>query len=1003
MTKDAIVLTMPTPALTGAEETMFLAPYFLARVTGLPFTALDKLQCPQTAAIIEEILAIEARQGQQRDQLTEALRKHSEQFIDSPLQHKCLDLRRAIAGQNGKKAHKLLQALAEHLPEALAAELAAWCISAIRRTDLLAAGESTLQTELIACREALRQLLRDDDFQRGLLLSSTTLYTELQHYLSAPAYKMNNRLRRAEEGLLSYLLRTAAKTSPYSTFTSTALGSWRDRDTQPARVDIQDWRKTSVIRFHDGIIAGIIRALSQRPEVRPYLPPMLNTTIRREGEKIAFFVSDKVVPFAVGHFRERLIRLRPTPLTRAILDTIEQHGNALTYQEIAARVSSATGTPAQEVTEAIEHLANRAALYISLPVPDHEDDKLGAIIHQLATIPGEWVAGIRTAYEHIYRLAQACATAPAAERHHLLAEIQQRTRELSYTIGHLQNEANEEIDKRFRNLVLEDTLLSPEQLTLNRAALHPLLADLQVLQQLTPILDEATMHRLILSCFFEKALYLDPQNEASDFIDLYMRLSAMREERAYTNGSATHLPQTADASSATTPPSNQSTSLANMDLQAILPQVAQLIEMRRRFTTLVREHVEQARTHKASRLVLDPAEIRRFTASFPDSWERHYSLAYFGQLFREDGRDQMVVNLSWPGPGPAFSRFSYLLKHTDGTPAEPTLTDMIRAYVTELGHKRGGIYASIVETAGINVNIRGALTPLEIIYPSSISARLVEELIPLRDIQVSLDSRTRRVQFHSQRLGMPIYPLHMGYSLLYHMPPLYQMLIFPDQHYVEFDLISRIEGQLSPAEKTQVRYYPRISVGHAVLARECWKIPQHLLPQREAGETDFAYFLKVNRWRSALGLPLEGFSRISSRLDRTALRLEAQLEGIIGMHHTPAEGSDTVAETPSSPPGSSLSSQTAPANELAEHQPPDSAADGKFAFLARLTENDTVRKPLYVNFHNYLSLILFEQAIEAVEREQSLTFQEMLPTRSQHLLHRGTDSYATEFIIELSS
>jgi|GEM_PF-5829520 hypothetical protein len=971
-------------ASAAAEDTISLTPCFLIRVAGLPFTALDELQFPQTVAIMEEILTIEAWLNQQQERLLEELRQYSEQFTENTLVHKCLDLRRAIASQNGKKAHKLLQAIAAQLPETLAATVETWCNYAIRRAELLAAGEPTLQTELTRCRAALRRLLSDDDFQCGLLLSSPTLYTELQHYRSTPPDRINNRLRRAEEGLLSYLVRMAAKTSPYSTFTSTALGFWQDPDDQPARLNIRDWQKKSVIRFHAGIISGIIRALSQRPEVRPYLRPALNTTIQRKGEKIEFFVCDKILPLLSGRYRERLIRLRLNSLTRAIVDAVESSGGTLMYGELIEKVSASERAPAREVTQAIEFLADRGALYITLPVPDHENDKLGCIVRQLATIPGEWVATVRAGYAHIYALAEACATVSAPERHRILIEIQQRTRELSYQIGHLKNEPataiNEEIEKCFRDLILEDTVLVPQQLTLNRAAWQPLLNDLAILQQLTPLLDEGSAHRLIASCFIEAAFRAMPDMPANDIIDYYMHLSLLRERSRLIGASNTFDPS----------------------LQAIYPQLAQLMELRHRFIDLVQKQITWARARGDRRLALNPAEIQRFTALFPDHWKKHYTFAYFGQLFHEDGRNEMVINLCWPGPGTAFSRFSHLLQPPKDL-TDTTFTATLRDYIAKLGQQRSGIYASIAETASINVNIREPLTPFEILYPNSISTRPREELLPLRDIQVYYDPRTRQMQLFSQRLGMPVYPLHTGYALLDHMPPLYQTLISMNQHYVEFDLIARIEAKLSPAEKAHVRYYPRISMGHVTLNRETWKIPQALLPQREADDTAFTYFLKVNRWRAALGLPVEGFSRVSSRFDRTILRLESQLEGLLRRK---------LIEATSAGAPTTITGDAVPAQATVVPAQPDtritagvaaSSGEGNFTFLTRITENDTIRKPLYVNFHNYLLLTLFERAVKAVADGESLTFQEMLPARNQHLLHRDRASYVTEFVIELSS
>ena len=950
-----------------ADRDALLAPCFLMRMTGLPLSALDALSFPNTVALIEEILAIESEQAHIRDALLTELRAHAEHFTDKSLQHKGLDLRRAIAAGNGKKALTLLNTIAPHLPEALAREIRQSCERAMRRLDLLAAGDATLRAELTHCRATLRKALRDEEFQRGLLLSSSTLYSELQYYLSTPPDKMNNRLRRAEEGLLSYLVRMAAKTSPFSTFTSTALGFWRDDDTQALRVDLPERQPRSVVRFHTAVMSGILRTLSLRSEIRPHLRPRRNTTIRvdEDGERITYFAYDLVPMGSSGRHNERIVRLKLDAIKRALFDAIARSDAQLTYAELVEQVSAVLPAPAELVTEALEKLAHHSAVAIKFAIPDNEDDQLGALVAALANIPGAWVAGVHAAYAELYALVNAVADAAPPDRERLLAEIQQRTRAISRAIGHIQPDTPEDlIDKRFHDLVLEDTVLAPRRLTLARNAWQPLLDDLRALQQFAPILDETIVDQLIVGGLSELASGVESGAMAGDLVDYYARFNTAR----------------AHAREVT----------ANR-LSMIRPLLRDLYDARSRFTTMLDHWVSGAAQCGARTLTLAPADIQRLTATFPDFLQRDYSIAYFGQLFQQDADHQMVVNLSWSGPGPAFSRFGYLLSALDTRRADApnaSFIETVRGYITELGKRRGVAYAALVETAGINVNIHGPMTPLEIVYPNNISAQPADKVLTLRDLSVYHDPKTHELRFFAPRLGQSISPLHMGFAVLDRMPQLYQMMIFTTHHYVDFDLIARIEARLAPEQKERVRHYPRINVGHVVVNRESWKIPQPLLPQREADDSDFQYFLKLNRWRVAHELPVEGFSRVFSRYERGVMRLDARLEGLLGITR------------------SSVSVDTA--DQIAADPTPSSAADAgvssgdNFGRVLRIAENDTIRKPLYVNFHNFLFLSLFTRAVRAVEEGQSLTFEEMLPARDQQLVRPDGEARVSEFVIELS-
>lgn len=65
------------------------------------------------------------------------------------------------------------------------------------------------------------------------------------------------------------------------------------------------------------------------------------------------------------------------------------------------------------------------------------------------------------------------------------------------------------------------------------------------------------------------------------------------------------------------------------------------------------------------------------------------------------------------------------------------------------------------------------------------------------------------------------------------------------------------------------------------------------------------------------------------------------------------------------------------------------------------------RKPLYVDFGNYLSIMLFEQIVHHTEKianpaERVLLLQEVLPGREDLVLSDGENAYVSEFVIELT-
>jgi len=964
---------------TENHEDLLLAPCFLMRVTGLPFSTVEQLQFPRTMAMIKELLSIEAWQSEHSNALQDALREECKLIQEKELQHKGLDLRRAMASQNATKAHKLLHLLAPHLPEELACSCEEWCKYSLRRGELLSRGELTLQEELAENRKKLRQFFRHDAFQHGLLLSSDTLYSELQNYLNTPAEKSNNRLRRAEEGLLSYFVRMATKTSPFSTFCSTTVGSWQQCSEyqSSSSLTIHNWQQQRHIRLHPHLLNTIIQMLVTRPEIRPYLHPTLNTTLHwisesqsteqpvdaRTGEKIEILVQDEVKGRKYS-YQERLARIRVNPRMRAIITCIEQHNGTLTYRDIVDHVTDSLlpdindaaqrSQVEQKVAATLEVLAQHTVIALDLRIPAHEDNKLRFLLNQLATIPGTWVAEIRHTLEQIQQVLDGITSATAQELEHLLPRLRDQIIDVCREIGSLQDppwDPTETVNKIYPTLILEDATLPHAQVSLERQAWQPVLQDLTALQEIAPLLDLAAVAKINMDHWAREALAQLPSH-SEDLMTCHMRFW----KEFMLNDEVQQRWKQQD------------------------PHFAQLREQQRALTTLLAGRIQQAQQEQAHIVHIDPNELHQLAQSFPAFLRQRYPLAHFGQLFFEQGEPHMMLNAIWTGPGTAFSRFSYPFQHltVPGTPDaadRETVIQALRAYITKLGRRYGLAYASIAETGGINVNTHCPLTPYEILFPLSISQHPQEEQLSLRELRVRLHAQTHEFELFSPRLQTSIAPLHLGFSLIQMMPPLYQALVTTATHYPLHDIVTLLESRLTAEQKQEVRHYPRIALGHIILNRECWKIPAAMIPRREAGETAFDYFLKLNRWRSDLGLSNVGFRRVIA-----ASEIEDKITFLKRLHQLP------VTEK----------------KQIDDEQDKQETSGKTEKGTATRHISDTLSKPFYLDFENYFLLALFNTAMKALPDEETLTIEEVLPTPGQHLLREGQESYSTEFILELS-
>jgi hypothetical protein len=66
---------------------------------------------------------------------------------------------------------------------------------------------------------------------------------------------------------------------------------------------------------------------------------------------------------------------------------------------------------------------------------------------------------------------------------------------------------------------------------------------------------------------------------------------------------------------------------------------------------------------------------------------------------------------------------------------------------------------------------------------------------------------------------------------------------------------------VAESEPTAVIRFPRVKYRDLILSREQWWITQSTLPLRRGAESNFAYFLRLDHWRRACGLPQRVFVR----------------------------------------------------------------------------------------------------------------------------------------------
>ena len=272
----------------------------VGRIAGLPAHRIEKLRAVATAIAAEELLALESEIAAISEPLTDALFTAIGGLADRNLRGALLSAKRDVHNLRPLSASRLAKLDGRVAPSLLEALSRFQKLGALR-LERLAAFASTYAQDLQVTRRDFQSAVQDEDFLRGLILSSPTLATALPRYTATDAGKPGSKQRQVERGLMRYFSRMVMKTTPFSTFCASIPGEI----TGPGKITDEAGRKeaieaellgnphtkTSTVRLNKGIYAHLLTHLLTRPAFRRVLDVELNPTLREEDETWLFLAA----------------------------------------------------------------------------------------------------------------------------------------------------------------------------------------------------------------------------------------------------------------------------------------------------------------------------------------------------------------------------------------------------------------------------------------------------------------------------------------------------------------------------------------------------------------------------------------------------------------------------------------------------------------------------------------------------------------------------------------
>ncbi|WP_051808998.1 lantibiotic dehydratase [Streptomyces sp. NRRL S-378] len=822
---------------------------FMLRVAGLALSDVEALRADGTRRWAEDVLAAETGLRRGAERLGEVL--HTAVAATDPApdgpgtaqRRALLRLRRQIHNDRlparpDASTETAVEAVAA-VDEAAAEHLAGWLHRRRLLDKLLAEGPPLLTADLARNRTALRALVADERLRHGLLLASPVLEGQLDGYARAEGVP-TGRARKAERSVLSYVYRTACKTSPFSTLTAVATGRFTDTagGDAPDGIRVADtW--SSHVRLNVVVLARLAELILADPERRRDLPLRPASGWGHEDDRIRYVrrsvtAGDDAAAVTFDAVEDRLFFLRRSGTLERLLGLFAERPE-LRHRELTDWLAAEHAAGPAECEAYVSALLQLGL--VRVPLLDthvHDDDPLCSFRQALASLERPWADRLAALLEAPAAALAGYPAAGHAERAGLLRVLRSGL-----------HRAQEELGAP--DAALPQTLLY-EDVSAGRELPCPPRdwTALRSVERILPAFDLTLAQRITFEGFFTARYGAGGRCEDllglvhdfhEDFFDQYLSFTARRK------------------------PFDEQGEYVPEENWLGLPGIRALDAARRTFIGRMRQawaaHEGEHGRDATAVLRLDEADLTAVADELGAIAPRFAPRCHHLQFGTDpaDGTPLTVLNRSYGGLSFPFSRFTHVY---DGTGAD--LSDSLRATahaVTPPGAVLAEVTGGPVTT---NLNLHGRLTDHEIVCPGESGTLPPERRLHLDDLYAEHVPATGRVVLRSHRLGCEVVPVYLGYLVPLALPavPRTLLLLSPSS----MSPLDVWAGVPLGAARDNVTTRPRVVHGDVVLSRRSWTTTAGDLPVQGAQEA--RHFLDWQRWRHAHGLPEQVFATVTA-------------------------------------------------------------------------------------------------------------------------------------------
>ncbi|MEU6041999.1 lantibiotic dehydratase [Streptomyces griseus] len=843
-----------TANTVGPTDSADGRPAFMLRVAGLPVDDVQTLRCPDSRRWADEVLDTTEQLALLAEKVADQLHGLIGGSDDEPLRRVLLKLRRDVFNNRLPDPVAAERALARvrALDPAAARALADWLTGRRALDERRSAGAGLLAAETGRSRTELARIAGHERLRKGLLLASPTLDAQLDGYRRKTdrdaGARPDRKQRKIERSLLSYVYRTACKTSPFSTFTGVAPGVFGGSDGLRVRVG-EEWR--TQVRLNVVALGRLADAVIADPVRRADLPLALASGWGRDDDRVRYVrrwvtTGDEDAAVTFDAVKDRLFFLRRSGTLERLLGLFEERGT-LRYGELAAWLEQDRGAAREECEQYLGALLDVGMVQVPcLRTEVHDTDPLRAFQDALRGLDRPWADRLADRLEEPADRAARFADAGPDERRALLESVRAGLRAVQ------EEELGAERAKVPQTLLYEDAAAG-SGVGLDPDAWRELAAGpLAAVERVLPAFDLTLPQRITFQGFFlaryghggrcDDLLKL-VHDFHEDFFDQYMTFSAGRTPY--------------DADGAYVPEVNW---LGLAKLRA-------LDTARRTFTDRMAAlwRTAEAAEPGAAEVRVDEDFLDAISDELDGIAPEFAPMSHHVQIADRPGDPLVVLNRSYGGVSFSFTRFTQLFDGLD----EQLLAD------TDALVPEGAVLAEV--TGGpvtSNLNLHGRLTPYEIVCPGERGTLEPEFRIALDDLYLVHDPEADRLVLRSVRLDREVIPVYLGYLVPLALPELPRTLLLLSP--TSMAPLNVWAGVPEGEPRGGVTGRPRVRHGSLVLSRRSWSAPATVLPLHRPGAPEDGWFLDWHAFRRTHALPDRVFATVSDTGARGATGAKPQ-------------------------------------------------------------------------------------------------------------------------------